>query len=61
MSSQLPSGSSHWVFGGSWLASWRAQRCSLVYYESRMSKLSLNAAALPKLDAEFEEITEGEV
>ena len=53
--------SSQWVFGGSWLASWRAQRCSLVYYESRMSKLSLNAAALPKLDAEFEEITEGEV
>jgi type I restriction enzyme R subunit len=31
-----------------------------IYYESRISKLSLNAAALPKLDAEFEEITEGE-
>ena len=43
------------------MAYWRAQVCSLVYYESRMSKLSLNAAALPKLDAEFEEITEGEV
>jgi type I restriction enzyme R subunit len=31
-----------------------------IYYESRISKLSLNAAALPRLDAEFEEITEGE-
>ncbi len=31
-----------------------------IYYESRISKLSLNAAALPLLDAEFEEITEGE-
>jgi type I restriction enzyme R subunit len=31
-----------------------------IYYESRISKLSLNAAALPGLDAEFEEITEGE-
>ena len=31
-----------------------------IYYESLISKLSLNAAALPKLDAEFEEITEGE-
>lgn len=31
-----------------------------IYYESRISKLSLNAQALPKLDAEFEEITEGE-
>ena len=31
-----------------------------IYYESRISKLRLNAAALPKLDAEFEEITEGE-
>ncbi len=31
-----------------------------IYYESRISKLSLNAAALPKIDAEFEEITEGE-
>jgi type I restriction enzyme R subunit len=31
-----------------------------IYYESRISKLSLNAAELPKLDAEFEEITEGE-
>jgi type I restriction enzyme R subunit len=31
-----------------------------IYYESRIAKLSLNAAALPKLDAEFEEITEGE-
>jgi hypothetical protein len=28
-----------------------------IYYESRISKLSLNAAELPKLDAEFEEIT----
>jgi type I restriction enzyme R subunit len=27
-----------------------------IYYESRISKLSLNAAELPKLDAEFEEI-----
>ena len=31
-----------------------------IYYESRISKLSLNASELPKLDAEFEEITEGE-
>jgi type I restriction enzyme, R subunit len=31
-----------------------------IYYESRISKLSLNAAEFPKLDAEFEEITEGE-
>lgn len=31
-----------------------------IYYESRIAKLSLNAAALPKLDDEFEEITEGE-
>ena len=28
-----------------------------IYYESRVSKLALNAAELPKLDAEFEEIT----
>lgn len=31
-----------------------------IYYESRISKLSLNAAELPQLDADFEEITEGE-
>lgn len=31
-----------------------------IYYESRISRLSLNAAELPKFDAEFEEITEGE-
>jgi type I restriction enzyme, R subunit len=31
-----------------------------IYYESRISKLSLNAKELPKLDAEFEDITEGE-
>jgi type I restriction enzyme R subunit len=31
-----------------------------IYYESRISKLSLNAAAMPKIDEEFEEITEGE-
>lgn len=31
-----------------------------IYYESRISKLALNAAELPKLDAEFKEITEGE-
>ncbi len=31
-----------------------------IYYESRISKLSLNAAELPKIDAAFEEITEGE-
>ena len=31
-----------------------------IYYESRISKLSLNAATLPRLDTEFEEITEGE-
>jgi type I restriction enzyme R subunit len=31
-----------------------------IYYESRISKLSLNAAELPTIDAEFEDITEGE-
>jgi type I restriction enzyme R subunit len=31
-----------------------------IYYESRIAKLGLNAEALPKLDKEFEEITEGE-
>ena len=31
-----------------------------IYYESRIAKLALNAAEMPKLDAEFEEITEGE-
>ena len=31
-----------------------------IYYESRIAKLSLNAAELPTLDTEFEEITEGE-
>lgn len=31
-----------------------------IYYESRIAKLALNAAELPKLDTEFEEITEGE-
>lgn len=31
-----------------------------IYYESRIAKLGLNAAALPKLDAEFDEITEAE-
>jgi len=31
-----------------------------IYYESRIAKLSLNAAELPKIDKEFEEITEGE-
>jgi type I restriction enzyme R subunit len=31
-----------------------------IYYESRISKLALNQAALPKIDSEFEEITEGE-
>jgi len=31
-----------------------------IYYESRISKLSLNASELPKIDHEFEEITEGE-
>jgi type I restriction enzyme R subunit len=31
-----------------------------IYYESRIAKLGLNAAALPTLDDEFEEITEGE-
>ena len=31
-----------------------------IYYESRISKLSLNAAALPGIDEEFDEITEGE-
>ena len=29
-----------------------------IYYESRISKLSLNAAELPRIDAELEEITE---
>ncbi len=31
-----------------------------IYYESRIAKLSLNASALDAVDAEFEEITEGE-
>ena len=31
-----------------------------IYYESRIAKLGLNAAALPHLDEEFDEITEGE-
>ncbi len=31
-----------------------------IYYESRIAKLALNEAELPKVDAEFEEITEGE-
>ena len=31
-----------------------------IYYEGRIAKLGLNAAELPKLDEEFEEITEGE-
>lgn len=31
-----------------------------IYYESRIAKLGLNASALPKIDDEFEEITEGE-
>lgn len=31
-----------------------------IFYESRIAKLGLNAAELPKIDAEFEEITEGE-
>ena len=31
-----------------------------IYYESRIAKLGLNIAALPRLDAEFDEITEGE-
>jgi len=31
-----------------------------IYYESRISKLRLNAEAIPRIDKEFEEITEGE-
>ncbi len=31
-----------------------------IYYESRIAKLGLNAAALPKIDEEFDAITEGE-
>ena len=31
-----------------------------IYYESRIAKLGLNAAALPKLDQDFAEITEAE-
>ena len=31
-----------------------------IYYESRLAQLELNAAEKPKLDAEFEEATEGE-
>ena len=31
-----------------------------IYYESRVAKLALNESELPKVDAEFEEITEGE-
>ena len=29
-----------------------------IYYESRIAKLALNAAALPKLDVEFESFAE---
>lgn len=31
-----------------------------IYYESRIAKLGLNAASMPKIDKEFEDITEGE-
>ncbi len=31
-----------------------------IYYESRIAKLGLNASELPRLDAELDEITEGE-
>ena len=31
-----------------------------IYYESRLAKLELDEAEKPKLDAEFEEVTEGE-
>ena len=31
-----------------------------IYYESRVAKLGLNEAELPRIDSEFEEITEGE-
>ncbi|MGH9834309.1 MAG: type I restriction endonuclease subunit R [Blastocatellia bacterium] len=31
-----------------------------IYYESRIAKLALNQAELPKIDEEFDEITEGE-
>lgn len=31
-----------------------------IYYESRIAKLALNASELPKIDEEFDEITEGE-
>jgi type I restriction enzyme R subunit len=31
-----------------------------IYYESRVAKLGLNATEIPKIDKEFEEITEGE-
>ena len=31
-----------------------------IYYESRLAKLRLNSEALPKLDSDFEEATEGE-
>ena len=31
-----------------------------IYYESRVAKLGLNQSELPKIDKEFEEITEGE-
>lgn len=31
-----------------------------IYYESRIAKLSLNESELPRIDEEFEEITEGE-
>ena len=31
-----------------------------IYYESRLAKLELNETEMPKLDEEFEEVTEGE-
>ena len=55
-----------WAVFGDYISIYDIQRAVAdqatvpIYYESRISKLSLNAAELPKLDAEFEEITEGE-
>ncbi len=31
-----------------------------IYYESRLAKLELDEAERPKIDAEFDEVTEGE-
>jgi len=55
-----------WAVFGDYISIYDIQRAVAdkatvpIYYESRIAKLGLNASELPKLDAKFEEITEGE-